>query len=150
MGILNFPDGFVWGTATSSYQIEGAWNEDGKGESTWDRFTHIPGHVIDGSTGDEACDHYHRWPEDVALMKKLGYPAYRFSVSWPRIQPEGFGRINQAGLDHYSRFIDGLLDSDIEPFVTLFHWETPLVLEEEGGWAFRDTAEAFSEYADYQ
>ena len=148
MGKLKFPDGFIWGTATSSYQIEGAWNEDGKGESTWDRFTHNPGHVIDSSTGDVACDHYHRWPEDVALMKELGYPAYRFSVSWPRIRPDGYGKTNQPGLDHYSRLVDGLLNSGIEPFVTLFHWETPMALEEEGGWGIRSTTEAFSEYAD--
>ncbi len=146
--LLNFPDGFVWGTATSSYQIEGAWNEDGKGESIWDRFTHTPGHIIDGSTGDVACDHYHRWPEDIALMKSLGMQAYRFSISWPRILPDGRGRVNQAGLDFYSRLVDALLDEGIKPFVTLYHWDLPQALQDTGGWPARSTAEAFTDYTD--
>lgn len=145
---INFPDGFIWGAATSSYQIEGAWNEDGKGESIWDRYTHTLGHVIDGSTGDVACDHYHRWPEDIALMKTLGLQAYRFSIGWPRILPEGRGRVNQAGLDFYSRLVDGLLDAGITPFVTLYHWDLPQALQDEGGWPHRATAEAFVEYTD--
>ncbi len=143
-----FPDDFLWGAATSAYQIEGAWDEDGKGESIWDRFTHTPGNIEDGSTGDVACDHYHRWAEDIALMKELGLKAYRFSVSWPRILPSGRGKVNQAGLDFYSRLVDGLLEAGIEPFVTLYHWDLPQSLQDEGGWAARSTAEAFVEYAD--
>ncbi len=145
---LTFPHNFLWGAATSAYQIEGAWNEDGKGESIWDRFSHTPGTIEDGSTGDVACDHYHRWPEDIALMKEMGLKAYRFSVSWPRILPAGRGKVNQAGLDFYSRLVDGLLQAGIEPFVTLYHWDLPQVLQDEGGWAMRSTAEAFVEYAD--
>lgn len=145
---LAFPNQFVWGAATSSYQIEGAWNEDGKGESIWDRFTHTPGHVIDGTTGDVACDHYHRWPEDIVLMGTLGLQAYRFSIAWPRILPNGHGRVNQAGLDFYSRLVDGLLSAGITPFVTLYHWDLPQALQDTGGWPARTTAEAFVEYAD--
>ena len=145
---FTFPDGFLWGAATSAYQIEGAWNEDGKGESIWDRFCHTPGNIQDDSTGDVACDHYHRWPEDVALMKELGLKSYRFSVSWPRILPDGRGKVNQAGLDFYSRLVDGLLEAGIEPFLTLYHWDLPQSLQDEGGWAVRSTAEAFVEYAD--
>ena len=143
-----FPDDFIWGAATSAYQIEGAWDEEGKGESIWDRFTHNPGNIQDGSTGDVACDHYHRWAEDIALMKELGLQAYRFSVSWPRILPVGRGKVNQAGLDFYSRLVNGLLEAGIEPFVTLYHWDLPQSLQDEGGWAARSTAEAFVEYAD--
>jgi beta-glucosidase len=146
-GFLSFPDGFIWGAATSAYQIEGAWNEDGKGESIWDRFCHTPGTIEDGSTGDVACDHYHRWREDIALMKELGLEAYRFSVSWPRILPAGRGKVNQAGIDFYSRLVDGLLEAGIQPFPTLYHWDLPQVLQDEGGWAARSTAEAFVEYA---
>ena len=145
---LTFPDGFAWGTATSAYQIEGAWNEDGKGESIWDCFTHTPGNIMDGSNGDLACDHYHRWREDVALMKELGLKAYRLSVSWPRILPTGRGKVNQAGLDFYSRLVDGLLKAGIEPFVTLYHWDLPQSLQNKGGWVERSTAEAFVDYAD--
>ncbi len=148
MTALKFPHDFLWGTATASYQIEGAWNEDGKSESIWDRFAHTPGKIEDGSNGDVACDHYHRWPEDVALMKSLGFRAYRFSTAWPRILPEGRGRINQPGIDFYSRLVDALLEAGIEPFVTLYHWDLPQVLQDQGGWPARATAEAFVEYAD--
>lgn len=144
---LSFPPDFVWGAATASYQIEGAWNEDGKGESIWDRYTHTSGRIVDGSTGDVACDHYHRWREDVALMQSLGLRAYRFSVAWPRILPQGRGRVNQAGLDFYSRLVDGLLEAGIIPFATLYHWDLPQALQDEGGWPARSTAEAFAEYA---
>lgn len=143
-----FPDGFLWGTATSSYQIEGAWDADGKGESIWDRFSHTPGNVENNDTGDVANDHYHRWPEDIQIMKDLGLKAYRFSISWPRILPAGRGQANQAGLDFYSRLVDGLLAANIEPFATLYHWDLPQVLQDEGGWPVRSTAEAFVEYAD--
>jgi len=145
---LTFPDGFLWGAATSAFQIEGAWNEDGKGESIWDRFTHTPGNIQDGSTCDVACDHYHRWREDISLMKELGLKAYRFSTSWPRILPAGRGKVNQAGLDFYSRLVDGLLEAGIEPFITLYHFDLPQSLQDKGGWAERSTAEAFVDYAD--
>ena len=148
MNDLAFPGDFVWGAATSSYQIEGAWNEDGKGESIWDRFSHTPGKIEDGSTGDVACDHYHRWREDVGLMKEMGLHAYRFSIAWPRVLPEGRGRANPAGLDFYSRLVDALLEVEIEPFVTLYHWALPQVLQDQGGWPARASAEAFVEYAD--
>jgi beta-glucosidase len=143
-----FPDGFVWGAATAAYQIEGAWAEDGKGESIWDRFSHTPGKIANGDTGDVACDHYHCWPEDVTLMRDLGLQAYRFSISWPRLLPEGRGRVNPAGIDFYSRLVDGLLEAGIEPFVTLYHWDLPQALQDEGGWPARTTAKAFAEYAD--
>lgn len=145
---ISFPDGFLWGAATSSYQIEGAWDADGKGESIWDRYTHTPGKVIDGSNADIACDHYHRWPEDIAMMKSLGFQAYRFSISWPRILPDGRGRVNQPGLDFYSQLVDGLLDAGIKPVVTLYHWDLPQALEDKGGWPARGTAEAFVEYTE--
>jgi beta-glucosidase len=145
---LQFPKGFTWGAATSSYQIEGAWQEDGKGESIWDRFTHTPGHIEDQSNGDVACDHYHLWPKDIELMKRMGLQGYRFSIAWPRILPQGRGRVNQAGLDFYSRLVDGLLDKGIEPYATLYHWELPQALQDEGGWPVRSTAEAFVEYAE--
>ena len=143
-----FPQGFLWGSATSSYQIEGAWDEDGKGESIWDRFSHTPGKISDGSTGDVACDHYHRWAEDLDLMQSLGLQAYRFSISWPRILPRGRGQVNQAGLDFYDRLVDGLLARHITPFITLYHWDLPQALEDEGGWPVRAAAEAFVQYAD--
>lgn len=143
-----FPQGFIWGAATASYQIEGAWQEDGKGESIWDRFSHTPGRIEDGSNGDVACDHYHRWLEDIALMASLGLQAYRFSIAWPRILPAGRGQVNQKGLDFYSRLVDGLLAAGITPFITLYHWDLPQVLQDEGGWPARSTAEAFVEYAD--
>ena len=144
----SFPSDFYFGAATSSYQIEGAWNEDGKGESVWDRFAHTPGTIEDGSNGDVACDHYHRWPADVDLMHGLGLNAYRFSISWPRILPTGRGAANQAGIDFYSRLVDGLLEAGITPFPTLFHWDLPQALQEQGGFAGRATCQAFCEYAD--
>jgi len=146
--ITSFPPDFIWGAATASYQIEGAWDEDGKGESIWDRFSHTPGKVANGDTGDVASDHYHRWREDVALMKEIGLQAYRFSMAWPRLLPEGRGSVNQAGLDFYDRLVDGLLEAGIEPFVTLYHWDLPQALQDQGGWPARATAEAFVEYAD--
>ena len=145
---ITFPKGFVWGVATAAYQIEGAWDEDGKGESIWDRFSHTPGKIANGDTGDVACDHYHRWLEDVALMNELGLHAYRFSISWPRLFPEGRGRVNPAGLDFYSRLVDALLEAAIEPFITLYHWDLPQALQDDGGWPARSTAGAFAEYAD--
>jgi len=145
---LHFPENFIWGAATASYQIEGAWNEDGKGESIWDRFSHTPGKILNNDTGDVADDHYHRYREDVALMKTLGLKAYRFSISWPRILPMGLGRVNQSGIDFYSRLVDELLKAGIQPFATLYHWDLPQVLFEAGGWPNRSTAEAFVEYTD--
>jgi beta-glucosidase len=145
---ITFPKGFIWGVATSAYQIEGAWNKDGKGESIWDRFSHTPGKIAHGDTGNIACDHYHRWREDVALMKELGLHAYRFSISWPRLLPEGRSRVNPAGLDFYDRLVDALLEAAIEPFITLYHWDLPQALQDDGGWPARSTAGAFAEYAD--
>ncbi len=145
---IKFPQDFIWGTATSSYQIEGAWDEDGKGESIWDRFSHTPGNVQNGDSGDIACDHYHRFVEDVRLMKDLGLQAYRFSISWPRILPYGRGQVNQKGLDFYSSLVDGLMEAGIMPFITFYHWDLPQALQDEGGWAVRSTAEAFVEYVD--
>jgi beta-glucosidase len=145
---IEFPQDFLWGAATASYQVEGAWDEDGKSESNWDRFTHTPGHISDGSTGDFADDHYHRWREDVGLMASLGLKAYRFSVAWPRILPSGWGKPNPAGLAFYSRLVDELLSHGIQPLVTLYHWDHPQVLEDKGGWPSRTTAQAFAEYAE--
>ena len=145
-----FPNGFYWGVATSSYQIEGAWNEDGKGASIWDTFAHTPGNIRNGDTGDVANDHYHRYKEDVALMKNLGANAYRFSIAWPRIFPDGTGTANPKGLDFYSRLVDELLDAGIEPFATLYHWDLPQALQDRyGGWQSKDTAKAFADYAGY-
>lgn len=143
-----FPKDFVWGTATASYQIEGAWNKDGKGESIWDRFSHTPGKVLNGDTGDVACDHYHRWRDDIQLMKDLGIKAYRFSIAWPRILPSGSGKVNEAGLEFYSQLVDGLLEVGIEPYATLYHWDLPQALQDKGGWADRMVVDAFVEYAD--
>jgi beta-glucosidase len=144
-----FPKGFYWGTATSSYQIEGAWNEDGKGPSIWDTFAHTPGKIKNNDTGDVANDHYHRYKEDVALMKDLGATAYRFSISWPRIFPNGTGEPNPKGLDFYSRLVDELKAAGIEPFATLYHWDLPQALQDKhGGWQSRDTAQAFGDYAE--
>jgi beta-glucosidase len=148
MANLRFPDGFLWGTATAAYQIEGAWNEDGKGESIWDRFSHTPGKVLGGDNGDLACDHYHRWRDDIGLMRELGVHAYRLSISWPRVLPAGVGAVNPAGLDFYDRLIDGLLQVGIQPYVTLYHWDLPQALQDRGGWANRDTVAAFANYAD--
>ncbi len=141
------PPGFRFGVSTASYQIEGAATEDGKGPSIWDTFTHLPGRIVDGSTGDVACDHYHRLEEDLDLMTRLGIGGYRFSVSWPRIQPTGSGHVNKAGLDFYDRLVDGLLERDIQPMATLYHWDLPQALEDDGGWLNRDTADRFAEYA---
>jgi beta-glucosidase len=146
MSKTSFPRGFLWGAATSSYQIEGATTEDGRGESIWDRFARMPGAVEDGKSGEGACDHYHRYREDAQLMKRLGLMSYRFSVAWPRIQPTGRGRPNPKGLDFYSRLVDALLEEDITPFVTLYHWDLPQALQDEGGWPARSMAEAFVEY----
>jgi beta-glucosidase len=142
-----FPADFVWGAATASYQIEGAAAADGRGESIWDRFSHTPGRVRDGHTGDVACDHYHRYREDVALIAELGLGAYRFSVSWPRVMPAGVGQVNQAGLDFYDRLVDELLKHGIAPHLTLYHWDLPQALEDAGGWPVRSTAHAFADYA---
>ncbi len=147
MSTLTFPKGFKWGVAASAYQVEGAWNEDGKGESIWDRFCHTPGKIIHGETGDTAIDHYHRYKEDISLMSSLGIPAYRFSVAWTRILPEGRGKVNQKGLDFYSALVDELLKNKIEPYVCLFHYDLPQALQEKGGWPERSTAEAFADYA---
>jgi beta-glucosidase len=145
-----FPDGFVWGVATSSYQIEGAANEDGKGRSIWDTYAHTPGKIADGSTGDLANDHYHRYQDDVKLIKEIGAKAYRFSIAWPRIFPEGTGRPNAKGLDFYSRLVDALLAAGVQPFATLYHWDLPQALQDKhGGWQSRETAKAFAEYAAY-
>jgi beta-glucosidase len=143
---IAFPKGFFWGTATAAYQIEGAWKEDGKGESIWDRFAHTPGKIKNGDTGDIACDSYHRWREDLALMRAMNLNSYRFSISWPRIQPSGSGPANSKGVDYYSRLVDALLEARIRPFVTVYHWDLPQVLEDAGGWPNRDTAARFADY----
>ncbi len=143
-----FPAGFVWGSATSAYQVEGAWQADGKGESIWDRFAHTPGTIVDGSTGDVACDQYHRYPEDVAILRQLGLGAYRFSISWPRIVPAADGAVDRAGLDYYDRLIDELLANGIAPYPTLYHWDLPQWVQDAGGWADRAVVGPFAEYAD--
>jgi beta-glucosidase len=145
--LLRFPEGFLWGAATAAYQIEGAPDADGKGPSIWDTFSHTPGKTYHGDTGDVACDSYHRFPEDIALLKRLGAGAYRLSLSWSRIQPTGRGSANVKGLDYYSRVIDALLEAGIEPMVTLYHWDLPQALQDEGGWANRDIAGWFGEFA---
>jgi len=142
-----FPDGFLWGLATASYQVEGAWNEDGKGESIWDRFSHTVAKVKGGATGDIACDQYHLYPQDIAILKRLNQKSYRFSIAWSRIQPAGTGAPNQKGLDHYSRLVDALLEAGIRPFCTLYHWDLPQPLEDRGGWPSRDLAGYFADYA---
>jgi beta-glucosidase len=144
-----FPEAFFWGVATSAYQIEGAWNEDGKGPSIWDTYAHTPGKIKDGSSGDVANDHYHRYKEDVTLMKEIGAKAYRFSVSWPRIFPAGTGQPNPKGLDFYSRLVDEQSAAGMEPFATLYHWDMPQALQDKGGWRSRDTAQAFADYTGY-
>lgn len=147
MNQYKFPHHFLWGAATAAYQIEGAWNEDGRGESIWDRFSHTAGKVYNNDTGDVACDHYHRYQDDIQWMRRLGLKAYRFSVSWPRVLPEGIRRVNTKGLDFYDRLVDALCASNIEPFLTLFHWDLPYRLHKEGGWSQRDTTHAFADYA---
>src|ERR671933_2657294 len=144
---LGFPADFVWGAATASYQIEGAATEDGKGQSIWDTFSHTPGKIKSGDTGDVACDHYRRWREDVALMRELGLTAYRFSIAWGRVFPEGTGRPNPRGLAFYDRLVDALLEHDIRPNVTLYHWDLPAALHDRGGWLNRDVADWFADYA---
>jgi beta-glucosidase len=145
--MLRFPEGFAWGVATASYQIEGAVDEDARGPSIWDTFSHTPGKVHQGDTGDIACDHYHRWQEDIGLMADLGVEAYRFSIAWPRVVPTGSGPVNQPGLDFYDRLVDGLLEAGITPFPTLYHWDLPQSLNDAGGWLNRDTASALADYA---
>jgi beta-glucosidase len=144
----HFGSDFLWGTATASYQIEGAYDEDGKGPSIWDTFTHTPGKIADGSTGDVACDHYHRMPDDVALMARMGVNAYRFSISWPRIEPED-GAVEMRGVGFYDRLVDELLEHGIAPVVTLYHWDLPQWAEDMGGWLERDTAQRFADHAEW-
>lgn len=146
-GQLRFPEGFLWGAATAAYQIEGAPDADGKGPSIWDTFSHTPGKTYHGDTGDVACDSYHRYPEDIAMLKRLGVGAYRLSLSWPRIQPAGRGAPNAKGIDYYNRVIDALLEAGIAPAVTLYHWDLPQALQDVGGWANRDVADWFAEFA---
>ncbi|MFZ2493647.1 MAG: GH1 family beta-glucosidase [Thermoanaerobaculia bacterium] len=148
MSSSKFPPGFLWGAATSAYQIEGFPLEDGAGPSNWHRFSHTPGRIVNGDTGDRACEHYRRYPEDVQLMRALGLNAYRFSLSWSRILPEGRGAVNQRGLDFYQRLVDLLLENGIQPLVTLFHWDLPAPLDDQGGWANRDIADWFADYAE--
>ncbi len=144
---VTFPRNFLWGAATAAYQIEGAWNEDGKGESIWDRFSHTEGTVRNSDTGDVACDHYHRLDEDIKIMKEIGIRAYRFSISWSRIFPDGHGLVNLAGLDFYNRLVDKLLAARIQPFATLYHWDLPQKLQEIGGWTNREVSSHFADYA---
>ncbi|MGJ9448579.1 GH1 family beta-glucosidase [Actinotignum sp. GS-2025b] len=144
---MQFPSDFVWGTATASYQIEGGVHEGGRGPSIWDTFSHTPGKIHSGDTGDTACDHYHRWQEDIGIIDWLGVGAYRLSIAWPRIMPTEMGGVNQAGLDFYGKIIDALNARNIKPVVTLYHWDLPQYLQDKGGWASRDTAFAFQEYA---
>lgn len=142
-----FPDGFVWGVSTSAFQIEGATRAGGRGVSVWDTFCATPDKIRNGDNADTACDHYHRFPEDIALMSELGVHAYRFSIAWPRIQPTGSGEVNKEGLDFYDRLVDALCEAGISPVTTLYHWDTPQALEDAGGWLVKDTSERFAEYA---
>jgi beta-glucosidase len=142
-----YPRGFKFGAATAAYQIEGAWDEDGRGESIWDRFCRVPGAVAGGATGDVACDHYHRWREDLDLLAAIGIESYRFSISWSRVQPDGGGALNPRGVRFYRQLVEGLLERGIEPAPTLYHWDLPQALQDRGGWAARDTVERFAEYA---
>ena len=144
---MSFPEGFLWGATTAAYQVEGAAREDGRGASIWDTFSHTPGKVFHGDTGDIACDQYHRLGEDLDIMASLGLESYRFSVAWPRIQPEGSGPANPRGLDFYKRLVEGLRERSIEPMLTLYHWDLPQALEDRGGWTSRETSERFAEYA---
>jgi beta-glucosidase len=143
-----FPDGFLWGTATSALQIEGAVAVDGRGESIWERFAATPGRIADGSNPAVACDHYHRWQEDIEAMRGLGLGAYRFSIAWPRVVPGGRGHVNEPGLDFYDRLVDALLAAGIQPFVTLYHWDLPQPLQDAGGWGARETVDAFVDYSE--
>jgi beta-glucosidase len=145
----SFPQGFLWGSATAAYQVEGAVHEDGRGPSIWDTFSHTPGKTNNGDTGDVADDHYHRYKEDIQLMKAIGLKTYRFSIAWPRVFPQGTGTPNPKGLDFYNRMLDELLAAGIQPYCTLFHWDLPQALEDKGGWQSRDTSEAFASYAGY-
>ena len=142
-----FPPDFLWGTATSAYQVEGSPLADGAGSSIWHRFSHTPGRTFEGQTGDFACDHYHRWTEDVRLMQDLGFNAYRFSIAWGRVLPGGRGRVNPAGLAFYDRLVDALLDAGIQPLVTLYHWDLPAALDDRGGWLNPDSPGWFADYA---
>jgi beta-glucosidase len=144
----DFPNDFIWGTATAAYQIEGAWNKDGKGESIWDRFCHQDGNILNNDTGDVACDHYHRWEQDLDLLKQFDIKNYRFSIAWTRILPDGIGEINQAGVDFYNKLIDGMIDRGITPWVTMYHWDLPQALQDKGGWTNRDIVEWFKNYAE--
>jgi beta-glucosidase len=146
--VTDFPPGFLWGAATAAYQVEGGATEGGRGRSIWDTYSHTPGRVVGGDTGDVAADHFHRWREDVAMMADLGLQSYRFSVAWPRIQPDGSGPANEAGLDFYRQLVDELRSYDIEPWVTLYHWDLPQALQDAGGWPARDTAARFADYAE--
>ena len=147
MTTLKFPKNFVWGTATSAYQIEGAWNADGKGPSIWDTFSHKPGKIVNNENGDVTVDHYYRYKDDVKLMADLGLKAYRFSIAWTRILPDGRGNVNKKGWAFYDRLIDELLKQDIEPYACLFHYDLPQALQDKGGWPNRETAYAFADYA---
>ncbi|WP_028648990.1 GH1 family beta-glucosidase [Nocardiopsis sp. CNT312] len=142
-----FPEGFLWGAATASFQIEGATTADGRGPSIWDTFADLPGTVLGGDTGEPADDHYNRYPEDIGLMRELNLGAYRFSIAWPRVLPQGSGAVNQAGIDFYDRLVDALLEAGLQPWATLYHWDLPQTLQESGGWTDRDTAEHFRDYS---
>ena len=144
---MSFPENFVWGAATAAYQVEGAVQEDGRGLSTWDTFSHMPGKTRNGDTGDIACDSYHRYREDVALMKQLNIKAYRFSISWARVIPDGDGEVNEQGLRFYDNLVDELIASGIEPLITLYHWDLPSALQDKGGWLNREIADVFARYA---
>src|ERR1700733_10975519 len=144
---IMFPENFVWGASTSSYQIEGAADADGRGKSIWGVFSHAPGRVEGGDTRGVACDHYHRWPEDIELLSRGGFTDYRFSTAWPRILPNGAGTVEQRGLDFYDRLVDGLAARAITPWLCLYHWDLPQALEDQGGWRNRDTAQKFADYA---
>ncbi len=145
--MTRLPDGFLWGASTAAYQIEGAVNEDGRGPSIWDKFSHTPGKIAGGDNGDVACDHYHRYREDIGLMRELGLGAYRFSIAWSRVMPEGRGQVNKRGLEFYDRLVDGIMGAGIEPWICLYHWDLPLALEDRGGWQNRDTAYRYADYA---
>ena len=145
---IEFPGGFLWGAATASYQIEGAANEDGRGKSVWDTFSHTPGKTAKGETGDVACDHYHRFAQDAAMIGKLRIPNYRFSIAWPRVLPNGEGAVNPKGIEFYNRLVDALLANNVNPVITLFHWDYPQALEDRGGWAAPEAAKWFGDYAE--